>query len=1045
MPSLFSLDVRAATVKPAPGERSVIDRAVPAAAGLRSVLLFEGHRLTDLSNPIRLISKRGSVAISQGLHGAQARTAMTGTTGLAASPCLLLAPTDAALSTLTVSALVRFNGTGPVPGSFNTIGAALAGDDSGRMPLFVSTAADTFRVRAGVEAEFLSGGQPLNVASLTGWHRVTVTIAANVATLYVDGGATFTGTATQSFPSFTLRSVLGSDVTLGTEWPWPTADMFYWSRALSAQEVLNHSVGPYRVLKSRLAERWTNPTVTAPPVDPGGRAWDDEFTIDFGNSIAFGVIAQIRGVGRLTATAAVMHSSPPITVSRQIDGAGFLHIEGFVLKSPSFATVSGEGTLTANPIVRRMVSGLDGVGNVVGFPRQLRSAVSLIDGTGSLSARPGIGYTARAAQRGQGNILTDPFILEPFNRGRARFNGMGTLTANAVVRAAPVNAATLRGSGTLNAVGILQRARGRSVILGTARLYARPTIIRRPRMRPGIASGAAPDFVAVEIETYVPGNTSVIAVAGHGTRAHGTLTRLPPASKPETTAQIFASDIGYRTSPSDPLSPPVRPYPPLVNEAYQIDTALSLEPARTSSAASWGTLLLANPNRTFDDLIGVQNSDGRPVRILSGRKGWDSSLQYLTDPNYASLTLMFSGLAAPWSLTDDGLSIPLRDATYFIERPLQPDVFGGSGGLDGTQDLAGKPRPILRGGTASSPVQNITPVLIDPANRIYQYSDGPGSIVALYEGGATGSGAITPAGDTTNLYAGTTPFGRYRTDNSRGLFQLGSVPVAAITIDAVGLFPIAGAVNHPFMICRYLMSEDMTLPESMLHVQSFADLAAAYPSYVAGMYFGSDEQWSCVQAIDAILSALGANIVPTRDGKLRLMLLRDISGAEPVVGNYNEATIISLRRRPLPASLDPPPYRIRVGYQHNYTVMTSDINQSLTTADRRQFIASPDRFATFVDLTLLRAYRKPNDYAQMPSPLLTLAAAQSVANDLGSLWGAPRRLYDVILPRRLFGHELGDVVQVHYPIEQLTSGKDCRVVGYSLRASDATVTYTVLA
>jgi hypothetical protein len=48
-------------------------------------------------------------------------------------------------------------------------------------------------------------------------------------------------------------------------------------------------------------------------------------------------------------------------------------------------------------------------------------------------------------------------------------------------------------------------------------------------------------------------------------------------------------------------------------------------------------------------------------------------------------------------------------------------------------DLAGKRKPKTRGGTALNPVRNVTPTLIDPTNLIYQYSDGPGTVVNLYE------------------------------------------------------------------------------------------------------------------------------------------------------------------------------------------------------------------------------------------------------------------------------------------------------------------------
>lgn len=1286
-----------------------VDHSHPLGNFLRTVMLFEDSRLTDTALPARRIARRGSIASTRGPNGAQVRSALSGTTGTAATPCLTLTPKDTVTSAFTLSALVRFSGTGPQAGSFNSIGAGLAGDDTGHMPLFVPTVAGTFRTRVPTENEFLSTTQPapppppptptlpsynhivmvvlenkdfaelvgnsqapyinntliaggrlltnyfalshpsepnylamyfgstfgvtddnvhaqsppdlytvLNAAgktfigyderptatplgkhdpwryaegtsveqdfatfpttanfntlptvswvipnqandmhdgtiaegdswlntninayaqwakvnnsllivttdedssdttnrimtvlyganvvpgqdstaynhysmlattlamvgvpqssaprnaatatlfntsnfstttpappatppplvasSLTGWHRVTVTVSGSTATLYIDGGSTWIGTATQAFAGFTLRSVLGSDVTSGIEWPWPAADVFYWVRALAANEVAAHARQPYAVLKNRLTERWLTPSVVAAPVEDGD-AWDPVFSDEFGNVIAIGVLAQTPGVGRFTANAVVAFASTPIAANTVLTGGGFLNVNERLIR-PGIATLGGSGGLTAVGLTTAPHADINGAGTLnANASRVLRRAFSTIDGAATIVARPGVRFSVRGATRGIGRLVTDPFILEPFNHGRFAGRGVGTLTATATKRSSAPLIAVLAGSGQLNVgAGLRVRYGGRCKIIGNGTLIANPRVRKKPRVRPGIAAGMEPDLVALELETFVPGILPVVATNSHGTRPHGTLSRQPPTQL-ELTSFIRASDIGYRTAPSDQGG--VISYPGLLSDAYQIDAGLALEPSRTSASAAWGNVLLANPDQRFDSQAGLQNSDGRSIRLLTGTKRWDEDRQYFTDPSYASLSVLFSALAAPWSLTDNGLSIPLRDASYFLEKLLQNDLYGGGGTSDGTTDLAGKPKPILRGGTAASPVQNITPTLVDPnpAGFIYQYSDQPGQVIALYEGAATGAGAITFAGDTTNLWAGSAPIGQYRTDNSRGMFQLGSLPVGQITVDAIGLFQAAGPISHPFAICRYLLTEEMGLPVSMVDIDSFNTLAAAYPTYVGGMYFGSDTAWTCIQAIDSILASLGANLVPTRDGKLRLSLLRALSGNVTPAATYDETEIIHLTRRQLPTTLDPPPYRFKVGYQHNFTTLTA-INTSLATAARQQFVRSPDRFATWYDPTILVSYRRPNDFQPMPGPLLTLANAQDVANALGALWGQKRRVYDITLPRQEFGHEFGTVLHIKYPVEQLTNGQNTQVVGYSLRATDATVTYSVLA
>src|SRR5215211_4700481 len=95
--------------------------------------------------------------------------------------------------------------------------------------------------------------------------------------------------------------------------------------------------------------------------------------------------------------------------------------------------------------------------------------------------------------------------------------------------------------------------------------------------------------------------------------------------------------------------------------------------------------------------------------------------------------------------------------------------------------------PMVRGGRPRQapgenhlPVLNVQPVLLDPARLIYQYNDAAGGVNAVFDSGAA---VYAYAGDAADLFTGTVPAGQYRTDNSRGLFQLGSRPVGTVTCD----------------------------------------------------------------------------------------------------------------------------------------------------------------------------------------------------------------------------------------------------------------------
>jgi hypothetical protein len=543
-------------------------------------------------------------------------------------------------------------------------------------------------------------------------------------------------------------------------------------------------------------------------------------------------------------------------------------------------------------------------------------------------------------------------------------------------------------------------------------------------------------FFAIEMDAFRPG-----AALPGGAEPWAAL---PWADDPgeagpaEAEEIVRASDAGYRTRESDVDG--LQIYSPTVEQAFALDRAMRLAPGDAAVAAGWGSLRLANAGRQYDALAAASNADGRRVRVLSGTKTRDASRGYLVDPPYADLSEVFVGIGQPWFLGESVLDVPLRDASYWIERLLQTETYAGTGGLEGPAELAGTLKPKTRGGSASYPVRNVMPVLVDPTALIYQYTDGPGTVVALYEGG---DAQIPFASDTTDLYSGVTPAGQYRTDNSKGLFQLGSRPVRAITVDVTGAFVVAGAQSTAAAVARYLLAEDMALPAEFLDTASFTALDAAYP-WTAGWHW--PEATDGAAAAGVLLASLGARLVPTRDGRLTALALRALSSSATPDATLATDQIVSLRPRALGAPLDPPPYRWRIGYQRAHTVQATDLDPDVTEA-RRQFLAASDRFAVWASTDVLAAFRRPQDPPELPTALLQQTHAQSLAEALGALWGTvpARRLYDVEVPLEIgLQRDIGDVVSLVYPLHDLDEGKLGQVVGDSLRAQDDTMILQVL-
>jgi hypothetical protein len=515
----------------------------------------------------------------------------------------------------------------------------------------------------------------------------------------------------------------------------------------------------------------------------------------------------------------------------------------------------------------------------------------------------------------------------------------------------------------------------------------------------------APTFFAVELDVYSPGSGS------------------------ET---LRVSDIGYRSRSGDSIG--IQVYPALLNIAFDIDRHLGLEPGAPSSAG-FGSVVLHNVGQRYDAYTLARNSDSRNIKILVGNKSTDSDRGVLVDPPYAELRPFFGGAALPWTLSEGSLEIPLRDATYWADRPLQTKVYAGTGGYEGGTELAGKPVPVTRGGMDGNHyVQNVPLVQVDTVNLIYQWTDGPGDVQTLYEGGAD---VFTREANSTNLYSGAPAPGAYRVDVTRGLLQVGSVPVRALTANVSGAFPTAGMKTTAVDIARYVLTELMGQPETELELASWYNADARYP-FTAGFFQGPEQ----VQGLDIVrylLGSIGARLFTFRNGKLGVAILRKLALDAVPSFTINRNTAIAVDPVPLPAKLDPPPWRWRVGSYRMNLVQASDFDEAINPV-RKTHISQEYPFLSVDQAPELKdIWRRPNDPDVVQTALLNVFAAQDLATDMLALWRNRPGLYQVTMPYEQSAEmEIGDVVTLDWPLADLDGGKAGQIVGEQVRSYDGT-------
>lgn len=433
------------------------------------------------------------------------------------------------------------------------------------------------------------------------------------------------------------------------------------------------------------------------------------------------------------------------------------------------------------------------------------------------------------------------------------------------------------------------------------------------------------------------------------------------------------------------------------------------------------------------------------------------------DPPYASLVPAFHGVAGIVTSDDTEFVISLRDASYWLERALLRSTYGGTGQYDGGPELTGTLKPLVIGGsqvgtTGSSwfgAISNVTPVLIDPVNLIYQVSDGPiGRIAALYEGGAPGQ--WPNAGDVQNLYDGVgAPSGRFRTCLARGCIQLGTQPVYQITVDVNGpsLAPLTStclAVAVDVLVGLCGVPKDLVAVATGTNAGELATIGAVTPIRSGcGVFLGPQDNPSGVDLMTRILAPAGMKLVACRDGLLRALVIAAIPASPTLKAQLDDRDIVSLKPVDLPPSINPPPFRFRVGYADNYSIQTTGISPLATT--RKSYIATPNNVAQSSSGSL-QALARPNDpdvitgsIVDALAPLTAVSAAQQIAGRYVGLWGTRRRVYAIEVPFTVgVALEYGDVISVTTNIGDLAGTTNGQIVGYAYRSEDASITLKVL-
>lgn len=489
--------------------------------------------------------------------------------------------------------------------------------------------------------------------------------------------------------------------------------------------------------------------------------------------------------------------------------------------------------------------------------------------------------------------------------------------------------------------------------------------------------------------------------------------------------RIFASTWPFITRASDAL--PNTSFLETLKQSLVLDHSIVGSNGFGRLSVGWGTIDLINSEADYDTVFEDGAVDGRRVLLKVGAVVDGEVIPY--DDFYTIADLS----ATKWNADTETLTITLRDNSYRFDVPAQPDVYLGTGNLEGTTDLDKKRIPIAVGRYSY-----VTPAPVIPAEKIYQVSfRSVEEITAVYDGGVV----LTFTADYATLAllrAATLIAGQYATCLAEGLFRLGGSSFKQVTVTGKG-DNVGGYVETTADVVRRLINiaADVTDPGDF-DTGAFDLLNAQQPAPV-GYYLDYNSNESLRDVAGKLMGGIGGWC--GYEPRTALIYVRRFAAPGIAPSEfYKEIDLIDFAMEPLPGAVDPPPRRFRVAYNRNWTIQTDIFGEvSENDPDRAAYLGTPYSLASTEEADSA-AIVADHPLAPDPDPVESYFALQpnalAEAERLLALYRALRNVYRFKVKDRLLLHRVGQTIQLEHPRYHMTAGKNMRIVGLRENAID---------
>lgn len=453
--------------------------------------------------------------------------------------------------------------------------------------------------------------------------------------------------------------------------------------------------------------------------------------------------------------------------------------------------------------------------------------------------------------------------------------------------------------------------------------------------------------------------------------------------------------------------------------------------------------------------------------------GWPTKI-LVGDPAYGldSFTTVWQGVGE--DLTADGVTkaqLTFRDNRAALSRGVLT-TFAGSGGAEGTAEMAGKLKPRHYGAA-----KNVSPVLIDPTLNIYCVSDRAATVAlpAAYDGAKTltvDSATLTTYAALASHSVASGSWAQARVSGVGTFVKLGAAPTKRLTVDFADVLTVpaiiravleaAGVASSSIIIETegYPFGSGTSHSAKWQTVQDIIQNDAAGYCYISDQATPNDIVDSLCKGIgwSRYLDAFGNERFTSPDYTLGDGAVPDVDftvlstgDAETVINSdgssylaFTGGDILTLSELDLPGSMWPPNGRERLLANKNHTMMSENDVLSGASDAMRQYVQkagdeatveSPsDIFAalkTAVDPEALDTHIVDKAYLPTLGEWLLITSSLSDGRGAPDLFLTKRQIFEVTVPMAFFATlQPFGVVKFHHPTFYGDAGVD--VIGQSM-------------